>query len=107
MLVVKKLIIPTHLNIWQKMINFDQSPKGSSIAFIIGAVYGWMCNLFLLDVNTFTWQFLIKGASGIMFAVLSGLCVKVMNTFYEETLKNKIFKKKRHAKNKSDNEIAA
>jgi hypothetical protein len=94
----KNLVHYHQYNLWQKMINFDHSPKSSPIAFIIGAVYGWVCNLFLLDINTFTWEFVIKGASGVMFAVISGFCVKVTNTFYEEKIKNKLFKRKRKPK---------
>lgn len=102
----KSLLVSKQYNLWHKMINFDQQPNGSSLAFIFGAVYGWVCNLFLLDINTFSWQFLIKGISGIMFAVVSGLCVKVMNTFYEEKLKNKIFKPKRNGRRKDNQEAA-
>lgn len=92
---------------WKSMLNFDHSPKGSAPAFFIGLIYGWVCNLFLLDINTFTWEFLIKGISGISFAVISGLCVKVANTFYEKKIKDKLFKPKTDAKQKKDNERRA
>lgn len=86
--------------IWKGMLNFDHSPKGSATAFFFGLIYGWVCNLFLLDIDTFTWQFLIKGISGILFAGISAFFVKIVNTFYEKNIKDRLFKPKKHTKRK-------
>jgi hypothetical protein len=89
-------------NLWDKMLNLDHSPKGSLLAFFFGAAYGWVCHLFLLDVSTFTWEFLIKGTSGIVFAVITAFSVKIANDFYAIKIKHKIFKDGKSNKTKTD-----
>lgn len=112
MLTNKSVIVSHQYNIWKNMLNFDNSPKGNGSAFSFGIIYGWIYYLVrLLDIRSLTWEFLVKLIGGVVSAVVIGFFVKVMNTFYEarfeDTLKNKIFKKKRNGKPKPDHEKAA
>lgn len=114
-MLTSKSFLQQQNNLWHKMINFDQSPKGSNAAFSIGTVIGWIYYLFtLLDLKAFGWEFFIKLFSGAISAVVIGFVVKVMNTVYEENFKknvvrisNKIFKKKKHKIEKDSTELTA
>ena len=75
--------IPT----WKSMINFDDSPKLNSLLVLCAYIYGWMYNLFLFDISTFSWEFLIKGIMGLMFAVLTAFCIRVVNIFVDTKIK--------------------
>ena len=88
------------INLWDVMLNFDNSNKGSSLAFAIGAVFGWIYHLFIWDFHF--WEFIIRGGEGVLFAVISGISVKVGNDFYTIKLKHKIFKNGKKHKPKTD-----
>ena len=91
------------INLWDAMIDFDHSNKEGIFAFSIGAVFGWIYHLFLLDFQSWSWAFIIRGFEGVLFAVCSGVCVKIANDFYTIKLKHKIFKHgKKHKTNEAD-----
>ena len=100
-------------NLWQPMINLDDLIQGNNrLSLIIAAIYGWVYNLYLLNLNTFSWEFLIKGMSGVVFAASCAFVVKVTKDFYEIKVKDKIFrnekdKKKRYERNEKDSEKVA
>lgn len=84
------------------MINLDQSPK-LNIVLVFGAlIYGWMRNLVLLDIKTFTWEFLIKASSGVLLACVTAFCVQFTNSFYKKKIESKIFKSKHNARRKNE-----
>lgn len=95
-------------NTWQPMINIDDLFRGHKISVIVAAVWGWVYNLFLLNIKTFSWDFLIKGISGIVFAAASALIVVVTKDFYRIKIKNKIFKNGKEAnQNEAESEEVA
>jgi hypothetical protein len=95
-------------NTLQPMINLDEIFKGHKVSAIIAAVGGWIYNLFLLDIRTFSWDFLIKGVSGIVFAAASAFIVVATKDFYQIKVKPKLFKNETKNKKatKTDDEAA-
>lgn len=92
------------INLWDAMIDFDQSNREGVIAFYVGGLFGWLYHLFLLDFTSWSWAFIIRGAEGVIFAVFSGLAVKVSTDFYTIKIKNKIFKNGKKRKSKPETE---
>lgn len=90
-------------NLWQ-LINLENYPKINSILISLACVYGWVLNLHLLDIKTFTWEFLIKGGSGVVLAVITAICVKFgTDIIYTEIIKPRILKLKFFKKHGKDN----
>jgi hypothetical protein len=89
------------INLWQ-LINLNDYPKINAILIACAYVYGWVLNLHLLDIKTFTWEFLIKGGSGVVLAVITAISVKFGTDIYTEKLKPKLFKHGKSNKTKTD-----
>lgn len=69
------------------------------------AAWGWICSLFLLDIRTFSWEFISKGCIGIAMSGVTVLLGLVMKDFYAIKIKHRLFKTKHNAK--TDHEQAA
>ena len=88
-----------------KMI-LDFTAKDNKVIIFFTAVWGWMINLFLLDVKFLTWEFILRGSLGLAFSgggVLLGLVIK---DFYAIKIKDNLFKSKKHGKENSDSKAA-
>jgi len=96
------IIVAKKLNLWDVMLNFlFGSSKLNSFLVAVGVVYGWCLNLNLLDVRLFTWQFIIRGASGIGMAVLTAASIKVIGIYIDIAIKPQIKNKfSKHGKDK-------
>lgn len=93
-------------NLWT-LINLHDYPKLNAALIFLGCIYGWVLNLHLLDIKTFTWEFIIKGSSGVILAVITAMSVKLGTDFYTFKIKNKIFKDGKSDKTKTDKTKAA
>lgn len=91
-------------NSWQPMINIDELFRGHKVSLVLAAVWGWVYNLYLLDIRTFSWEFVIKGLSGLVFAAASTFIVVVTKDFYRIKVKNKIFKNGKETNQTENNE---
>lgn len=81
------------LNLWSAMLNYDNLPKNTWFAVIIGMLYGFIFYIrHLLDVSAFSWKDAIKSGEGIIYAVILALTVKIATDFYTIKIKHKIFK---------------
>lgn len=89
------------INLWQ-LLNLNDYPKLNAILIGLAYIYGWVLNLHLLDIKTFTWEFLIKGGSGVILAVITAISVKFGTDIYTEKLKPKLFKHGKISKTKTD-----
>lgn len=92
---------------WLQMFNFDMFPKWEQLMKAGAIVGGWIYSLFfLLDVRLFSWEFLIRGAQGVGFALISGMAVTVgrdvAKDFYTLKIKPKIFKNGKNEKTKTN-----
>ncbi len=61
------------------------SNEGKAVA-TVGGISGWFCNLFLLNINPLTWEFLIKGVIGIGMStggIVCGLIAKDLYRYYK------------------------
>lgn len=104
----EKIITYTHqtnynhkINLWQ-LISLNDYPKINAALIFLAYIYGWVLNLHLLDIKTFTWEFLIKGSSGVVLAVITAISVKFGTDIYTEKLKPKIFKHGKDKKTKTN-----
>ena len=79
------------IKLWP-LLNFDHSSKLSNLLVLVAIIWGWIYNLILFDIDTFTWVFLIKGFMGLGMAVVSAVAVKISTDFYTIKIKPKIFK---------------
>ena len=85
-------------NLW-KMFNLDDLFKGQHrMSIIIAALWGWLYNLSLIDIRTFTLEFLVKGFAGIFIAVITAFAVVLTKDFYAIKIKPRIFKNKTNKK---------
>jgi hypothetical protein len=86
-----------------ELINFNDYPKLNAILIGLAYIYGWILNLHLLDIQTFTWEFLIKGSCGVILAVITAIAVKFgTDIIYTEILKPRILKLKIFKNGKSN-----
>jgi hypothetical protein len=93
------------------MFNFlrmvlDLISKENKIIIFFTALWGWTCNLFLLDIKTLSWEFISRGCLGIAISGASVFFGLVIKDFYALKIKHKLFKSKHNA-TKSDREKAA
>lgn len=65
-------------------------------------LWGWLCSLFLIDVSSFTFEFLVKGFIAICMSscsILAGLFAKDIYNTYLKKIIFKTDKEKPHSKN--------
>lgn len=84
----------------------DHFSKEGKVIATYSAVWGWLWSLFLLDIKTFSWEFISKGCVGIAMSGVTVLLGLVIKDFYAEKIKHKLFKNKHNAQGK-DHERAA
>lgn len=96
--------------VWAAMFNLDHEPKTNVVTVLGAYIMGWLCNLFLFDIKTFSVEFFVKGGGGVLLAVCSAVAVKYTNKYLDSHFENKKLKSKHNAKRKSksmDDEQAA
>ena len=84
---------------------FDTLTNGEKIASITSTLCTWFCGIFLM--NSPIWEFTLKGIMWLVALVAGSIIPKITSTFYDEKLKDKIFKPKKDGKQKTDNEKRA
>lgn len=71
---------------------FSRESKG---VIFFTALWGWMTNLLLLDIKTFSWEFISKGFMGIAISGVSVFFGLIIKDFYALRIKSKLFKSKK------------
>jgi len=86
---------------------FIQLSKEEKIIASACGLMGWINNLFLLDIHTFTWQFIVRGCMGLCMSAVTVCVGLIVKDFYAIKIKNKIFKDEKNKNKTSETEKAA